>query len=176
MSRAALAISFEPVRPCDFDLLAGWLRAPHLREWWGDPQTELGHIRDMVEGRDTTRPYIFHVDGEPLGYIQVWYIGHHQNEPWIRDHPWLAALPADAVGVDLSVGHENRLSQGIGSAVLRRFVEMLRAEGHKTIIIDPDPTNGRAVKAYEKAGFRPVPDLIGRTGDCVIMRYEDNVG
>ena len=69
--------------------------APHLREWWGDPQTELGHIRDMVEGRDTTRPYIFHVDGEPLGYIQVWYIGHHQNEPWIRDHPWLAALPAD---------------------------------------------------------------------------------
>ena len=92
-----------------------------MREWWGDPDEELGLIRDMVEGRDTTRPYLIALRGEPVGYIQAWFIGHHQNETWIKDHPWLAALPAETVGVDLSIGEAARLSQGIGSAALRRL-------------------------------------------------------
>ena len=96
-----------------------WLEMPHIREWWGEPETELGYIRDMIEGRDTTRPFIFSVDGEPVGYIQYWFIGDHQNATWIADHPWLAELPSDAVGVDLSIGDPDKLSQGIGSAALR---------------------------------------------------------
>ncbi len=47
----------------------------------------------------------------------------------------------------------------------------LRGEGHETIIIDPDPANTRAVRAYAKAGFRPVPHLEGRTQDTLIMQH-----
>ena len=50
---------------------------------------------------------------------------------------------------------------------------MLRAEGHETIIIDPDPANTRAVRAYEKAGFRPIPALEGRTGEDVLVMQHD---
>jgi aminoglycoside 6'-N-acetyltransferase len=74
--------------------------------------------------------------------------------------------------VDLSIGDVGKLSQGIGSGVLRAFTERLVEEGHRAIIIDPDPENRRAVRAYEKAGFRPVPRLLGRTGDTLIMQYE----
>ena len=172
MPNEAREIGFVAVTPEHYGLLDGWLRAPHMQEWWGDPETELGYIRDMVEGRDTTRPYLITVDGQPVGYIQVWYIGHHQNETWIRDNPWLAELPADAVGVDLSIGDPALLSQGIGSAALRAFIAMLNAEGHETIIIDPDPSNKRAVRAYMKAGFRPLPDLKGVPDDTLIMQYD----
>ena len=95
-------VVFTPVRHGDLPMLAEWLARPHWREWWGDPEEELGHIRDMIEGRDDTRPFIFHVGGHPSGYIQVWRIGPHQTPDWIADHPWLAELPADAVGVDLA--------------------------------------------------------------------------
>ena len=95
-------IAFVPVTAELYGLLDGWLRRPHLREWWGDPDEELGFIRDMVEGRDTTLPFLITLGGEPVGYIQCWFIGHHQNETWIRDNPWLAALPPKPVGVDLS--------------------------------------------------------------------------
>ena len=64
------------------------------------------------------------------------------------------------------------LSRGVGSEVLRLFTERLVAEGHRTIIIDPDPANGRAVRAYEKASYRAVPRLFGRTGDTLIMQYD----
>ena len=162
-------VGFAPVEPAHYALLGGWLAMPHMREWWGDPEEELGFIRDMVEGRDTTRPFMILLDGEPVGYIQYWFIGHHQNEEWIKDNPWLTALPSDAVGVDLSLGDAEKLSQGIGSAALHEFVTRLRIEGHATIIIDPDPANVRAVRAYEKAGFVPIPELLGRSGDDVLI-------
>ena len=126
----------------------------------------------MVEGRDTTRPFIIELDGAPVGYIQVWFVGHHQNASGSTSTPGSPSCRRDAVGVDLSIGDPARLSQGIGSRRARApSSRRLRAEGHRTIVIDPDPANARAVRAYAKAGFRPVPRLEGRTGDALIMQY-----
>ncbi|WP_127520647.1 GNAT family N-acetyltransferase [Mesorhizobium sp. Z1-4] len=165
------AISFKPVTAGDYGLLREWLNRPHMREWWGEPETELGYIVDMVEGRDTTRPFLIMLGGEPVGYIQYWFVGHHQDEQWLNESPWLTELPKETVGVDLSIGDPDRLSAGIGTAALTAFVAMLRAEGFHEIIIDPDPDNRRAVRAYEKAGFLPIPELEGRTDDVLLMRY-----
>lgn len=173
MSRAGdRPIAFQPFREDHLPLMARWLEASHVREWWGEPEAELGYIRDMIEGRDTTRPYVILLDGAPVGYIQVWSLGDHQNAEWLVDHPWLAAFPPETVGVDISLGEAALLSRGIGSAAVRKFVAGLVAEGHRTIIIDPDPANARAVRAYEKAGFRAVPRLLGRTGDTLIMQFD----
>jgi RimJ/RimL family protein N-acetyltransferase len=166
---------FVPVSAEHYPLLRTWLSRPHIREWWGDPETELGFIRDMVEGRDTTRPFLILERAVPVGYIQYWFVGHHQNEEWIKDNPWLAALARDAVGVDLSIGDQERLSRGLGSAALRTFVEMLRAKGHRTIIVDPDPNNARAVRAYETAGFRPISKEIGASDNVLIMQHQENM-
>lgn len=166
-----MQISFEPVTRDRLPLLKDWLEAPHMREWWGEPEEELGFIEDMVEGRDTSQPFIFKLDGEPTGYIQYWFLGHHQNEKWLKDNPWLAAFPPEAIGVDLLIGKETMLSKGVGSATLRQFTSGLAEEGYETIIIDPDTGNGRAIRAYEKAGYRPVPELKGKTGDTLIMKY-----
>lgn len=166
------AISFDPVTADHYPLLRSWLDTPHWRQWWGEPEEEFGLIRDMVEGRDSTRPFIVMLDGEPVGYIQMWYLGDHQNATWIEDHPLLAAFPPESVGVDISIGEETKLSRGIGSAALRAFVDGIRAERARPIIIDPEPGNARAIRAYEKAGFRPVESLIGRTDGALIMQYQ----
>jgi aminoglycoside 6'-N-acetyltransferase len=169
-------ISFRPVSEKDLPLLSEWLARPHWREWWGDPETELGYIKDMIEGRDTTQPFIFQLDGTDRGYIQVWFVKDQQDSDWIREYPWLELLPRDAVGVDLSLADRDELSKGIGTEVLRAFVRKLRREGYDRILIDPDPENLRAVKAYRKAGFREIADLIGRTGDCLLMEHQDTEG
>jgi RimJ/RimL family protein N-acetyltransferase len=168
------AIGFKPITADHYELLRAWLETPHMREWWGDPETELRTIREMVEGRDTTRPYLIVADERPVGYIQVWFIGHHQNADWLKENPWLAELPGNAVGVDLSIGDPDLLSQGIGSGALTAFVAMLRKECFETIIIDPDPSNARAIRAYEKAGFRAIPHLEGRTEGVHLMQHEPN--
>jgi RimJ/RimL family protein N-acetyltransferase len=166
-------LSFRPLTLADLPMLRGWLEQPHCREWWGDPEVETGYVRDMIEGRDSTRPFIFEIGGAPVGYIQCWAIRDARVEPWLSMAPWVRDLPDDAVGVDLSIGDAALLSRGIGSRVLRAFVAKLRAEGHGTIIIDPDPANTRAVHAYEKAGFRVMPEFLGQTGDSLLMRWVD---
>jgi RimJ/RimL family protein N-acetyltransferase len=168
------AIRFEPMMTDHLPMMRTWLEQTHVREWWGDPETEIADITRMIEGRDATRPFIFHVDGTPTGYIQFWFIGPHQTDEWTKENPWLMALPSDAVGVDLSIGEADKLSQGIGSAVLHAFVGKLRDEGHRNITIDPDPRNARAVRAYEKAGFRPIPHLPERTPGILIMQHHLN--
>jgi RimJ/RimL family protein N-acetyltransferase len=172
MPNDAGAIGFRPVEEADLALLAQWLERPHWREWWGEPQEELAMIRDMVEGRDTTLPFLILIDGEPAGYIQRWLIGPHQCEPWSNSDPWVMELPAHAVGVDLSLADAEKLSKGIGSAALRLFAQDLERRGNRTIVIDPDPENLRAVRAYQKAGFRPVEHLLGRTPGVLIMQYQ----
>lgn len=163
---------FRPMTPEDLPMLAEWLARPHWREWWGEPESELAMLRDMVEGRDATRPFVFGRDGESLGYIQLWFVGPHQTPEWAQADPWLMDLPEDAIGVDLSIAREADLSRGLGSGALRAFAEEIRRAGATTIVIDPDPANLRAVRAYGKAGFRPIPALEGRTGEVLIMRYE----
>ncbi|RST88123.1 N-acetyltransferase [Aquibium carbonis] len=171
MPTEAPVIGFRPVGAADLPMLERWMRQPHWRKWWGDSDEEIRFVQDMIEGRDTTRPFIFTVDGDDAGYIQYWFIGHHQNESWLADNPWLGVLPAGTIGVDLSIGPADRLSKGIGTAALTAFVAMLRATGFSQIIIDPDPANLRAVRAYEKAGFQPIPELLGKSGDSLIMRH-----
>lgn len=166
-------ITFTPLTVADLSLLADWLSLPHWRDWWGDDaQTDLAHIRDMIEGRDSTRPFLFHLNGMPVGYIQVWRIADARIEPWLSLAPWVMDLPDDAVGVDLSIGPATLLSRGIGSRALADFVALLRTEGHSTIIIDPDPRNHRAVRAYAKAGFRPIPEFRDRAGNCLLMQHQ----
>ncbi|MCR4265679.1 GNAT family N-acetyltransferase [Nitratireductor sp. ZSWI3] len=174
MPNKADRIGFTPVTAEHLPLLLDWLRRPHVREWWGEPETELDHIRAKVEGRDTTRPFIIELDGHPVGYIQYWFLADNKGPELVEASPWLAELPDDAVGVDLTIGEEELLSKGIGSRAVKLMVKRLLDEGHTTIIIDPDPQNRRAVRAYEKAGFRPVPHLQERTPGVLIMQYDKN--
>ncbi|MBO6756426.1 MAG: GNAT family N-acetyltransferase [Roseibium sp.] len=169
-------IEFRAVTEADLPLLSRWMHQPHWQEWWGDPETELGYVRDMLAGKDSTRPYLFQVDGSAAGYIQVWFIKDQLTPRWLAVAPWMKLVPEDSVGVDLSIGDGASLSKGIGSAALRAFVQGLLKAGHESILIDPDPHNTRAVAAYRKAGFREIPDLIGKTGDSLIMQYQIEEG
>ncbi|WP_305984880.1 GNAT family N-acetyltransferase [Roseibium sp. MMSF_3544] len=169
-------ITFQPLTSENLPLLADWMARPHWREWWGDPEEELSYVRDMIEGRDTTLPFIFQLDGTDMGYIQVWFVKDQLGTDWVQEYPWLELLPREAVGVDLSIADEKDLSRGIGTRVLQAFVDKLRQDGYERIIIDPDPTNQRAVKAYRKAGFREMPDLLGKTDDSLLMEHMNTEG
>lgn len=165
-------IEFKPVTKGDLPLLLQWFAEPHMQEWWGEPDEEVALVRDMVEGRDTTRPFLIQLDSQSIGYIQYWFVGEHQTPDWLEEHPWLSGFPSDAIGIDLSIGEPGLVGRGIGSAALRLFAGRLRDSGYTTIIIDPDPENLRAVRAYEKAGFRPVPDLEGIDDGVLIMQFK----
>ncbi len=164
--------TFRLVTKSDLTMLRSWMEQPHWREWWGDLETEIGYVVDMLEGRDTTKPFIFQAEGLDVGYIQYWTVADQLVEPWLSEAPWMPMLPDDAIGVDLSIGDAKNLSQGLGSMALQYFVSALWEQGFRNIFIDPDIANTRAVCAYEKAGFQTMDALRGKTGDTLLMQFD----
>ena len=65
-------------------------------------------------------------------------------------------------GVDILIGEEELTGQGLGTEILRRFVdEVVFARGETVACIaDPALANIASVRAFEKAGFRMVRTFI----------------
>jgi len=136
---------FDPVRIADLLLLHGWLEMPEVRKWWGDPDYEIGLIRqDMADDRIVN--YLVSYQGKPFAYAQ-----HYDVHAWPQDH--LVHLPPGSQAIDTFIGEPSMLGAGHGSGYLRQLAMQLVAAGAPEVVIDPDWDNLRARRAYEKAGF-----------------------
>ena len=160
---------FRPVTEKDFPLLARWLAEPHVAEWWDAPEKELAEIRDHMNSV-SVEPLIVELAGKPIAYLQS-YDPHLED-----DHPY-SDQPYGTLGVDLTVGVPELVGIGHGSAMLLQFVEDLFDEGTPRVVIDPDPRNLRAIRAYQKAGFAPIGERVSEYGRVLLMaRDADDAG
>jgi aminoglycoside 6'-N-acetyltransferase len=136
---------FRPMTVEDLPLVRRWLALPHVAQWWGDPHEQF----DLVSG-DLTHPamdqYIVVADGRPISYLQC----YHLTE-W---NTGFGPQPDGTRGIDQFIGEPGMVGCGHGSALTRAFIEGLLESGTPRVVTDPDPANARAIRAYEKAGFR----------------------
>lgn len=142
-------------------MLAGWLGKPHMTEWWGDPAAGLAEIEEAMQDA-ATMPMIVELDGRAIAYLQS-YDPHMED-----DHPY-RDQPAGTLGLDISIGPEDCVGIGHGSAILRRFADDLLTAGTPRLVVDPDPRNARAIRAYEKAGFAAFDRRSSIYGPALLM-------
>jgi aminoglycoside 6'-N-acetyltransferase len=136
---------FKPMTADDLPLVKRWLAAPHVSEWWHEPDEQFGLITgDLSE--PAMDQYIVVSDGRPFAYLQCYDIA-----AW---NSGFGEQPQGARGIDQFIGEIDMLGRGHGSAFIRSFTDGLLAAGTPRIVTDPDVDNLRAVRAYEKAGFR----------------------
>jgi len=145
-------------------MIAAWLAEPHVAQWWDDPEKEIAQIREHIDSI-SVEPLIVELDGKPIAYLQSY-------DPHMEDgHPY-ADQPFGTLGIDLSIGPPELIGLGHGTAIVRQFVADLFEEGAPRVIIDPNPANGRAIRAYEKAGFRSIDRRQTVFGDVVLMAMD----
>lgn len=165
---ASLHYDFRPVTEKDLPMIAGWLAEPHVAEWWDDPEKEIAEIREHIDSI-SVEPLIIELDGRPIGYLQSY-------DPHLEDgHPY-GDQPFGTLGIDVSIGRPELVGRGHGSAIVRQFAEQLLEEGAPRVIIDPDPANARAIRAYEKAGFRAIDRRQSEYGHVVLMAVDAEEG
>jgi aminoglycoside 6'-N-acetyltransferase len=140
----APAYIFRPVTPGDLPLIQRWLALPHVREWWGDSQEQYALVSGDLD-EPAMDQFIFSSAGRAFGYLQCYDL-----TAW---NAGFGPQPQGTRGIDLFIGEPDMIGCGHGSALIRGFVDELLASGLPRIVTDPDPANGRAVRAYEKAGF-----------------------
>jgi aminoglycoside 6'-N-acetyltransferase len=159
------AYHFRPVIEADLPLLALWRARPHVVEWWSAPVP--GEIEEALVEPQLALWIVEHeaADGtrRPFAFAQDYAPGSWDNHPF-------AYLPPGSRGIDQYIGEPDMIGRGHGSAFVRQHCARLFAEGAPAVGTDPNPDNGRAIRAYEKAGFAIVsPPLDTRWGRAVLM-------
>ena len=137
---------FRSMTADDLPLLKRWLAAPHVVQWWGNTYEQFELVRGDIEV-EAMDQYIVATNDRPLGYLQCY-------DPIVWPDNGLGAHPAGTRGIDQFIGEPEMLERGHGSAFIRIFIERLLKAGSPRVITDPDPNNHRAIRAYERAGFR----------------------
>lgn len=138
-------VRLRPLSTRERDRLATRIASdPAASPWWG---SDADRIRGWLEEPEVT-VFGIEIEGEVAGLIQF----EEQNDPDYR---------YASIDISLLSPWTNR---GYGPDALRTLARFLiEKRGHHRIQIDPSVDNHRAIRAYERVGFK-------RVG--VLRRYE----
>jgi aminoglycoside 6'-N-acetyltransferase len=132
-------IVLRPLRDEDVSRLAELGRAPSVAVWW--PGIDEPELRRKAAGEDEATAFAIVAGEEPVGLIQY----YEEEDPEFRH-----------AGIDLFLGAAWQ-GLGLGVDAVRTMARYLVTEcGHHRLVIDPAADNERAIRAYEKVGFRRV--------------------
>jgi RimJ/RimL family protein N-acetyltransferase len=149
-------ISVRKLTESDLPLMHRWLNTPHVSQWWEidgkrnpDYEEVVEHFTPRIHRQEPVNCYLVLYDARPVAYIQSYRI---------EDFPTTMAMIKDGkniAGTDTFIGEEDFLHKGLGEMYFRKFLkEIVFSEPRITsCIVDPDPENKIAIRAYEKAGF-----------------------
>lgn len=117
-----------------------------MSAWPSDPR--------VLEFYEDVTPCLIHFQSIPMGYIQFYPLTEESRVSY--------ALPVDSsldsvYGIDQFLGEVSFWNRGFGtrsiSLLLRYLFQIRRAY---KVVLDPHVTNHRAIRCYEKCGFRIV--------------------
>jgi aminoglycoside 6'-N-acetyltransferase len=143
--------TFRPLVQDDLGLVKSWFAEEHVARWWRDGPVDPLEEVVAAMSEPSTEPLIVAFEGEPFAYLQCYDPHMEEGHPY-RDQP------RGTLGLDLFVGPAGMVGRGHGSALLDAYATGLFSRGVPRLIIDPNPDNACALRAYRKAGFRPLEE------------------
>lgn len=144
---AGQVVVLRPSGPQHQEAFHAILSHPDVAAWWGG--YDLDRVRRELLGPNG---YAVELAGEVVGLVIYYEVG----DP---DHRH--------AGLDVAL-HPEAHGQGLGADAMRTVLRYLfDVRGHHRVVIDPAAHNERAIRSYERVGFR-------RIG--VMRRYERRLG
>ena len=137
--------AFRPMAGADLPLIRNWLETPEVRSWWGEPAEQYALVSGDLDHPDMEQ-FMVALGDQPFGYLQCYALS-----TWNQG---FGAQPPKTRGIDQFIGISDMIGRGHGSVFIRQFADRLLLSGIPRLVTDPDPYNGRAVRAYAKAGFQ----------------------
>jgi aminoglycoside 6'-N-acetyltransferase len=150
-------VSLRPLAVDDVGRIVELGSDPEVARWW--PGLTAEHVGTKARGEDGGVTVLAIVaDGEVAGMIQ-----HHEETDEEYRH----------AGIDVFLGTPYQ-GRGLGTDAVRTLARhLVRDRGHHRLVIDPAAANERAIRCYEKVGFKRVgvmreywrdPDGVWRDG------------
>jgi aminoglycoside 6'-N-acetyltransferase len=141
-------VGVRAMRAADLELVAVWLRAPHVARWWTeDPDDEIAGYQRALAGVEPTVAMMITVADRAIGWCQ-WY-------RW-ADYPPAGDYGAGEgdVGIDYAIGEPDWVGRGVGTAMIAALVAQIgRVEPAAAILASVDVANTASRRILEHNGF-----------------------
>jgi aminoglycoside 6'-N-acetyltransferase-1b/aminoglycoside 6'-N-acetyltransferase-2 len=155
----------------DLPMLHDWLGRPHIARWWSGEEPRRATLDETraqylpgVLAQERVTPYIAMLGDDAIGYAQS-YVALGCGGGW-----WEDETDPGVRGIDQSLARPELLGKGLGTKLASALVELLFGDPEVTAIqTDPSPANPRAIRCYEKAGFRRIKTVMTPDGPAVYM-------
>ena len=161
----------------DLPLMLKWLTDDRVLEFYEGRdvrftmETLAEHYREELP--DGFR-VIIEYKGQPAGYGQVYQLSGDMFDEY--DYPDTGRI---VYAMDQFIGEPDLWNKGIGSSFLNIMADYLKEQkAAERLVLDPHKNNPRAIRAYEKAGFKIIKSLPqhelheGKMEDCWLMEKE----
>ncbi len=139
--------TFKPVNKTQQDLILDWIAQPHVHEWLHGEglNNTIKDLNAFLHEKDAwAMHWIAYDKGTPFAYLIT-----SEQEP-------SEEFPNGAITLDLFICNLDYLGKGLSIQMIHEFI-LSQFSHAKTVLIDPEIANVRAVHVYKKAGF----DIIG---------------
>lgn len=132
-------VVLRPLRVEDAPRLAELAGSPEVARWW--PDLTESELVEKAQGRGNSTSFAVLEGGELVGLVQY----YEELDPEYRH-----------AGIDLFIGGPYQ-GRGLGTDTVRTMARhLIDDRGHHRLVIDPAAENERAIRCYERVGFRRV--------------------
>ena len=140
---AGPVLRFRPIAEADLPGLFRWRTDPGVAQFYGEPPKSAESLREYLEGNvNPVWRFIIESASGDVGHIQ-----YYHDYPG-DDFSWSA-------GIDIYIGEARDRERGVGTEAVRTMLQYLfESKGLHIVTIDPEVDNKRAIRCYERAGFR----------------------
>ena len=137
----------RPATRRDGALIRSWLADPSIQDWWGPLSATEAEVNIALSSAYAICR-IIECDGEPVGYC-------HAVDATLWGDQLPEELQPGTWDLDIFVASERHRGRGIGQTALAALKdEVFSTTLAVAVCVFPSIRNERAVRAYEKAGFR----------------------
>lgn len=152
----------------DLETLKFWDTQKHVID--SDPNDDWNWEEELNKYPDWRKQYVAEIEKKPIGFIQIIDPYHEETHYW-------GTVPKNLRAIDIWIGEEKDLGRGFGEQMMKLAIEDCFKESNVTaILIDPLSSNTRAIKFYEKLGFRFLENRKFGEDDCHVMILNREVG
>lgn len=153
MEHPGKRITLRPITMDDLDVCARWAQDEEVMHHVLQRTLTLEEEREWLEGvlkSDTQKIFmILNEERKPVGTCGMYFSAPN---PDLRQEEGLC--------VGIMLGEKTEWGKGYGPEALRVLADMAHAEyGAARVWLTVDTVHARAIRAYEKAGFRPVREI-----------------
>ncbi|MGV3503233.1 MAG: GNAT family N-acetyltransferase [Adhaeribacter sp.] len=164
METRSMDITLREALPGDLALLRHWDQQEHIIN--SDPNDDWNWEEELGQNPGWRQQCIALLEGRPIGFIQI-------MDPFEDPTHYWGPVPRNLRAIDIWIGEKQDLGKGYGTVMMNLALQRCFADPQvQAVLIDPLESNHKALRFYEKIGFRFVEKRQFGPDHCLVYQLD----